>query len=181
MKNNEILSQKSKIKLSEAYINLYDAFVAAYESNGVTSEQSQYNACCRMYEIISAHESTDFKPAIKFLRKFHNSRYSTTAKKIMEPVQADDETKPTNLAIITTDTILDAINDLENAIAMTLPSILCILKKPTNAMRSLVKPTQKSKQNFSEWLKDTDIDKIRQDPRYFGVLYHQYVMRQGYK
>ena len=181
MKKNKNISEKTQADLSRAYMGVYNAFVDVYQSRGFARAQSQFNAIRIMHEIMMAHKDTADNPAIKFLNELYNTHSKIIAKKTMLSPDKD-KIEPVSVADGGAN-VLQAINNFESAIAAVGPNVLCILKKVSNICNFSAQ--KKPGINFSSWLdisvSDADITKLENDPRYFGTLYHRYVMRQSHR
>ena len=177
------VSKKLQADLSRVYMFLYKKLVAAYQSNGNSVGQSQFNAICVMHTILMAYGTDSRNPAVKFLFKLYNTHRGVVAKKTMISPNKDDVITPVpkNSAFA----VACAISLLEDKILSTYAQSLTTLYRLPTSSVPIVKNYDMPKRNFHTWLGNTanpaDIQKLQRDPKYFGQLYNKYVMRQTHR
>ena len=179
-KMGQNLSDKSVSGLARAYMYLYKKLVSAYQSNGNSVGQSQFNAICVMRTILSEFGKDKKNPAVKFLSKLYNTHRGIVAKKVMVSPNKDDVvvTVPENSGLA----IALAISELEDAITSGwAPTLTTLCRLPTVAI-----PQNPAKRpNFVSWVGKevslTDIKQLQKNPAYFGKLYKRYVMCQSHR
>ena len=174
------ISKELQARLSKAYMNLYNTLVQAYQSKGNPRGQSQFNAISVLREIMSLHAQNQDAPAISFLTKLFNTHKGIVAKNtmlsdnkdVLEPIEGDFSEK-----------VNSAITNLELEISRAKSDETQNLTETTLVLKHC--PPIKRGRNFYDWVNATateaDINKLENDPAFFGKLYNKYIMRQHHK
>ena len=169
------LPKKDSENLSKAYMNLYKKLVRAYQSNGNSVGQSQFNAMCTLREIITAHETQKDNNAIKFLVELYNTHKSVVAKQTMISSNKD-EIEP--IGEEGYDEVISAIHNFEQQI------INSVAENPVVKLKTALRINRGHTKTFIDWVNETatneDIDRLEHDLAYFGKMYRNFVMQQKY-
>lgn len=169
------LDNKSKQKLALAYMSLYDALVAQYQSQNMTLGKSWYNALSKMHEILKSQKTDKPNQALDYLMNFYNSHRQIQSKKMMTAPNKD-------LTVPTSDDIARAATTKVDYEIEHLNKIM----KSVSEIEVLVvlnKPKQQPANSFYDWV-DKQPEEIVVDfdePRSLERAYKRYVFQQKYR
>lgn len=169
------LDSYSKQKLGHAYMALYDALVAEFQTQNMTLGKSWYNALNKIHEILKSKKTDTPNVALDYLMNFYNSHRITQQKKMMIAKDKDltiaTDTEKTKAATARVETELKKFDD---AVKSVTDGEVLIVLNPVKPMPG---------KSFYNWAENQPEDVVVDfdDPRSFERAYRKYVMQQKSK
>lgn len=165
------LDKDTKEKLARAYMSLYDALVAKYQSQHMTLGASWYNALIEIYKILEKQKTTNSNQALNYLMNFYNSHRQTQTKKMMTDAKKDSvidfKESSARKALDKAETEKQVLQEMVSSFAET---EVYINKK-----------NKTSSKGFFDWLdlqpENQGVD-LENDPRSFERAYRKFFLQQ---